>query len=100
MAFGSDALTAPLGRARNARLRGLGPFQIGSLLAVLIISAIIGYAIFTKVWGSGQQAALPYSVAVASRETVTASANASGTVDADRQVKLSFPTAGRLAQLL
>ena len=38
------AITAPLGRLRRSGVRGLGPWHAGSLLVVLIIMAIVGYA--------------------------------------------------------
>lgn len=99
MSSRSDALIAPLGRLRATQMRGLGPFQIGSLLLVLLAMAVIGDLIFTKIWGSGQPAAVTYAVGTVARQTITSVTNASGTVSATRQVKLSFPTAGRVAHL-
>jgi HlyD family secretion protein len=99
MRYGSDAITAPLGRARGTGLRGLGPWQIVWLLAVLVGSAVAGNLVFANVWGTGEKAAPTYTVGAATRGTITTFVNASGTVSPTRQVKLTAPSAGRVARV-
>ncbi|MER3419994.1 MAG: hypothetical protein C4290_05490, partial [Chloroflexota bacterium] len=95
----SGTLTAPLGRLRRAGIRGLGPWHYTALLVVLLVMAVAGYALFAAIWGTGQQAAPPYAIGTATRQTIASVVNASGTVSPVRQVKLSFTTAGRVAKL-
>jgi len=99
MSFTPDSTTAPLGRLRRTRAGGLDPRRMAGLLAVLLITAIAGYVIYSRVWGSGGQAAPPYSAGDVTRQTLSSSVNASGTVNSSRQVKLSFATAGRVSTL-
>lgn len=99
MSSRSDVITAPLGRIREVGFRSLGPLQIGSLLAVLLVSAVVGNYLFIMIWGTGQRPAPTYSIGVASRGTITSLVNASGTVASTRQVRLSFTTGGKIAKL-
>jgi HlyD family secretion protein len=98
MSSRSSAVTAPLGRLRRGS-PGLGPRQIIALLVVLAVTTAGGYYAFTRLWGSGEQEAPAYAVSAVTRQTITSFANASGTVAASKQVKLSPVAAARLEKL-
>src|SRR5581483_4366410 len=92
-------LTRPLARRRQLGTGGLGPRRIATVVAVLVIAAAAGNALFAHFWGSGEQAAPAYAVAPAARQTITSQVNTSATVASDKQVKLSFTAAGKIATL-
>ena len=69
----------------------MGPGTIIALLGLLAVTAAGGFWGFRRQFGDGAIEPLTYNVAITSRGTVVSMANASGTVSASRQVKISAP---------
>ena len=90
-----DSMTARLPGKRRAG--GLNPKGLAALLALLATVMAGSVIACTRPRSSGEEQTASYSQATVSRQTISSTLEVSGAVSADRQVKLSFPTAGRIA---
>src|SRR4051794_7177068 len=82
--------------ALRGRLPSLGWPELGGLLAALLISLLLGYLAYTRLT---TPAPVTVQTVAATRGSISAGVNGTGTVMADQSSKVSFRGSGRVADV-